>query len=194
MEPQADELRWIEAAVRGDHEAFSRLVDTYKAAVYNLAYRMLRSAPEAEDAAQEIFLRAYTKLATYDRQRKFSTWLLSIASNYCIDVLRRRRTAAVDLDEVAFSLPSDAPGPERSVIEREQRMAVARAIGHLPDTYRLVTVLRYYHDLSYEEIEKITGLSEATVKTRLFRARRQLEDLLEAEGAVPWIAEQRAHT
>ena len=194
MEPQADELRWIEAAVRGDHEAFSRLVDTYKVAVYNLAYRMLRSAPEAEDAAQEIFLRAYTKLATYDRQRKFSTWLLSIASNYCIDVLRRRRAAAVDLDEVAFSLPSDAPGPERSVIEREQRMAVARAIGHLPDTYRLVTVLRYYHDLSYEEIEKITGLSEATVKTRLFRARRQLEDLLEAEGAVPWIAEQRAHT
>src|SRR4028118_485967 len=108
MEPQADEPRWIEAAVQGSHESFARLVDVYKAPVYNLAYRMLRSAPEAEDAAQEIFLRAYTRLATYDRQRKFSTWLLSIASNYCIDVLRRRRATLVDLDEVAFVVPSSA--------------------------------------------------------------------------------------
>lgn len=193
MEPQADEQRWIEAAVRGDHPAFARLVDTYKVAVYNIAYRMLKNAAEAEDAAQEIFLRAYTKLATYDRERKFSTWLLSIASNYCIDVLRRRRATLVDLDEVAFAVPSDAPGPERSAINQEQREAVARAISQLPDSYRLVTVLRYYHDCSYEEIERITGLTEATVKTRLFRARRQLEELLEAEGALPWTAEPRGH-
>lgn len=193
MEPQADELRWIEAAVRGDHQAFARLVETYKVAVYNLAYRMLKNAAEAEDAAQEIFLRAYTKLATYDRERKFSTWLLSIASNYCIDVIRRRRATLVDLDEVAFAVPSTAPGPEGSAIHREQREAVARAISHLPDSYRLVTVLRYYNDCSYEEIERITGLTEATIKTRLFRARRHLEELLEAEGALPWTAEPRAH-
>jgi RNA polymerase sigma-70 factor (ECF subfamily) len=194
MEPQPDELRWIEAAVQGDHAAFARIVDAYKVPVYNLAYRMLRNAAEAEDAGQEIFLRAYTKLATYDRQRKFSTWLLTIASNYCIDLLRRRRATFVDIDDVAFALPSEAAGPERSAIDQEQREAVARAVGRLPDTYRLITVLRYYHDLSYEEIEQITGLSEATVKTRLFRARRQLEELLEAEGALPWTAEPRAHT
>jgi RNA polymerase sigma-70 factor (ECF subfamily) len=193
MEPQSDELRWIDAAIQGNHEAFARLVETYKTPVYSIAYRMLRNSAEAEDAAQEIFLRAYTKLATYDRQRKFSTWLLSIASNYCIDVLRRRRATLVELDEVAFALPSEAPGPERSALNREQREAVVRAINRLPDTYRLITVLRYYHDLSYEEIEQITGLTEATVKTRLFRARRQLEDLLEAEGALPWTAEPRAH-
>lgn len=192
MEPHADEARWIDAAVRGDHEAFGRLVDAYKTPVYNLSYRMLHNAAEAEDAAQEIFLRAYTKLATYDRGRKFSTWLLSIASNYCIDVLRRRRMTQVDLDEVAFAVPSDAPGPERSALNKEQREAIARAISKLPDTYRLVTVLRYYHDLSYEEIERATGLTEATVKTRLFRARRQLEDLLEAEGVLPWTAEPPA--
>jgi RNA polymerase sigma-70 factor, ECF subfamily len=193
MEPQSDELRWIEAAVRGDHQAFGRIVDAYKAPVYNLAYRMLRNAPEAEDAAQEIFLRAYTRLASYDRARKFSTWLLSIASNYCIDVLRRRRATIVDLEDVAFSLPSDAPGPERSALVQEQREAVARAINRLPDGYRLVTVLRYYNDLSYEEIEQATGLSEATVKTRLHRARRQLEELLDAEGALPWTAEPRTN-
>ncbi|HEY0602375.1 MAG TPA: sigma-70 family RNA polymerase sigma factor [Herpetosiphonaceae bacterium] len=191
MEPQTDELRWIDAAIQGDHEAFARIVEAYKAPVYSLAYRMLRNASEAEDAAQEIFLRVYTKLTTYDRGRKFSTWLLSVASNYCIDVLRRRRATVVDIDEVAFALPSDAPGPERSALNREQREAVARAINQLPDTYRLITVLRYYHDLSYDEIEQITGLTEATVKTRLFRARRQLEELLEAEGALPWTAEPR---
>ena len=192
MEPQTDELRWIEAAGRGNHEAFARLVEAYKTPVYNLAFRMLRNGSEAEDAAQEIFIRAYTKLATYDRERKFSTWLLSIASNYCIDMIRRRRATLVDIDEMAFALPSDAPGPERNAINQEQREAVARAVNQLPDAYRLVTVLRYYNDCSYEEIERITGLSEATVKTRLFRARRQLEALLEAEGALPWTAESRA--
>jgi RNA polymerase sigma-70 factor, ECF subfamily len=192
MEPQSEEPRWIEAAVRGDQEAFRALVEAYKGPVYNLAYRMLRNPGEAEDAAQEIFVRAYTKLASYDRTRKFSTWLLSIASNFCIDMLRRRRATFVDIDEMAYSIPSTAPGPERRALETEQREAVARAIDRLPDTYRLVTVLRYYYDLPYEEIERITGLSEATVKTRLFRARRQLEDLLEAEGALPWTAEPPA--
>lgn len=191
MELQPEELHWIDAAVQGDHEAFARLVDAYKIPVYNLAYRMLGSRAEAEDAAQEIFLRVYTKLAMFDRERKFSTWLLSIASNYCIDLLRRRRVALVDLDEVAFGLPSGAPGPEHSMLHREQREAIARAISRLPVTYRLVTVLRYYHDLSYEEIERVTGLTEATIKTRLFRARRQLEELLAQEGALPWIAEPR---
>lgn len=193
MEPQADEPRWIDEAVRGNHEAFARLIEMYKAPVYNLAYRMLSNAAEAEDAAQEIFLRAYTKLATYDRERRFSTWLLSIASNYCIDVLRRRRATLVDLDDVAYTVRSSDPGPESSALDRELQQAVARAIGRLPESYRLVTVLRYYYDFSYEEIERITGLTESTVKTRLFRARRQLETLLDAEGALPWTAEPRAH-
>jgi RNA polymerase sigma-70 factor (ECF subfamily) len=189
MEPPVEELRWVKAAIAGDHAAFGLLVDRYKGPVYGLAYRMLGNAGDAEDAAQEIFVRAYTKLATFDRSRKFSTWLLSIGSNYCIDVLRRRRATLVDLDDVAFAVPDQSPGPERSAVDQEQRVAVARAVQRLPDTYRHVTVLRYYHDLSYEEIEQATGLSEATIKTRLFRARRQLEELLQQEGALPWTAE-----
>jgi RNA polymerase sigma-70 factor (ECF subfamily) len=189
MEPPVEELRWVDAAIAGDQAAFGLLVERYKGPVYSLAYRMLNNAGDAEDAAQEIFVRAYTKLATFDRSRRFSTWLLSIASNYCIDVLRRRRATLVDLDDVAFAVPDQAPGPERSAIDQEQRVAVARAVQRLPDTYRLITVLRYYHDLSYEEIEQATGLSEATIKTRLFRARRQLEELLQQEGALPWTAE-----
>ncbi|MBA3947043.1 MAG: sigma-70 family RNA polymerase sigma factor [Herpetosiphonaceae bacterium] len=194
MEPHSEELGWIERSQQGDHAAFAQLVEAYQGPVYNLAYRMLHDAGEAEDATQEIFLRAYTKLVMYDRERKFITWLLSIASNYCIDQLRRRRANVVTLDDIAYAIPSTVAGPERRALDQEQRTAIQRAVNQLPDTYRLITVLRYYQDFSYEEIEAITGLSEATVKTRLFRARRMLQELLIKEGGVPWIVEPAVHS
>jgi RNA polymerase sigma-70 factor (ECF subfamily) len=189
MEPHGDEQAWIEAAQHGDHGAYAQIVETYKQPVFNLAYRMLGSAAEAEDAAQEVFLRAYLKLASYDRARRFSTWLLSICSNYCIDVLRRRRGVAVTLEDAEPMLPSHEPGPEQSAIATEQREVIARAIDSLPPAYRLPTVLRYYYDLPYDEIQHITGLTEETVKTRLHRARNMIKSYLEREGAVPWSAE-----
>jgi RNA polymerase sigma-70 factor, ECF subfamily len=179
MDQQGDEALWIEQALAGDKQAFAQIVERYSGAVYNLAYRMLGSAQDAEDAAQEIFLRAYMRLASYDRERKFSTWLLTVASNYCIDRIRRRRYAWVTLDDVAYSLPSLGAGPERSALQREQREAVQQAIQALPENYRLITVLRYWNDLSYAEIAEVTGLTEATVKTRLFRARKMLADMLD---------------
>src|SRR5215216_2528919 len=145
MDQQANELGWIEQALRGDQAAFGQLMHRYAGAVYNLAYRMLGNAQDAEDASQEIFLRAYTRLASFDRTRRFSTWLLSIASNYCIDRLRRRRFAWMTLDDVAFSLPAQERGPERSALLREQQDMVQQALRRLPDTYRIVTVLRYWY-------------------------------------------------
>lgn len=189
MEPHSEELSWIEAAQRGDQQAFARLVEAYQQPVYNLAYRMLGNAAEAEDAAQEVFLRAYLKLASYDRTRRFSTWLLSVASNYCIDVLRRRRAALAPLDDAEFALASGEPGPEQNALEGEERELLARAIDTLPPAYRLPTVLRYYYDLPYDEIEHITGMTEATLKTRLHRARRMLKEYLERQGTMPWSAE-----
>ncbi len=189
MEPHSDELGWIEAAQRGDHAAYALLVETYKLPVYNLAYRMLGNTAEAEDATQEVFLRAYLKLASYDRMRRFSTWLLSITSNYCVDVLRRRRAPQVALEDAEFALPSDEPGPEERAVQHEQQAYVARAVAALEPGYRLPAILRYYYDLPYDEIEHITGLSEATIKTRLFRARRMVKERLEREGVVPWSAE-----
>jgi len=189
MNQQAEEIGWIEQTLRGDRSAFAQLMHRYAGAVYNLAYRMLGSAEDAEDASQEIFLRAYTRLASFDRGRKFSTWLLSIGSNYCIDRLRRRRFSWMTLDDAAFALPSDEPGPERSALVRERRAIVQRALQQLPDTYRAVTVLRYYNDLSYEEIAQATGLPESTIKTRLHRARHMLAEALGSEGKMLWDAE-----
>ena len=93
------EKRWIAAARQGDRSAFGRLVEAFQGPVYNLTYRMLGDPEEAEDAAQETFLRAYRKIDTYDPSRKFSTWLLSIASHYCIDRLRRRRLTWLSLED-----------------------------------------------------------------------------------------------
>src|SRR6185503_3005144 len=189
MDQQVEEIGWVDQALRGDRAAFGQLMHRYAGAVYNLAYRMLGNTEDAEDASQEIFLRAYTRLESFDRQRRFSTWLLSIGSNYCIDRLRRRRFGWLTLDDAAFALPSNERGPERAALDKEQQEIVQRALQKLPENYRMVTVLRYWHDLSYDEIAKVTGLTESTIKTRLHRARHMLAEALGPEEKTLWEAE-----
>ena len=174
MEDQ--ELLWLEQARRGDQAAFSRLVEAYQRPVYNLCYRMLSNAPEAEDAAQETFMRMYTKLHTYQPDRKLSSWVLSIASHYCIDRLRRRRGQWLSLDEepVATTLPSQNRGPEDLAMRAESRDEVQRLVDMLPAAYRVPLILRYWHDLSYAEIAEVMGLTVQAVKSRLHRARLQV--------------------
>lgn len=158
-------------------EAFTRLVEAYKIPVYNLAYRLLGNAVEAEDAAQETFIRVFTRLDTYDPSRKFSSWLLSVASHYCIDVLRRRRINQVPFDElppmVDLSMPA-AEQPEHVVIHKEDALAVQQLLNTLPPPYRTPIILRYWYDMSYKEIAEVMGVTESTVKTRLHRARLRL--------------------
>jgi RNA polymerase sigma-70 factor (ECF subfamily) len=182
MEQQAEEAALARLAQAGDQAAFATLVQRYSGAVFNQAYRMLNDAHEAEDAVQEVFLRAFRRLASFDPERRLVTWLLAIGSNYCIDRLRRRRHAWLTLDDVAFWLPSGDPSPERLALLDERRTAVQRALQRLSATYRGVTVLRYWHDLSYLEIAEALNLTEATVKTRLHRARKLIAEALEAEG------------
>ena len=192
MDQQVEEIGWVDQSLRGDRASFGQLMHRYAGAVYNLTYRMLGSAEDAEDASQEIFLRAYTRLASFDRQRRFSTWLLSIGSNYCIDRLRRRRFSWLTLDDAAFALPSKERSPERIALDHEQQAIVQLALQQLPENYRMVTVLRYWSDLSYEEIAKVTGLPESTIKTRLHRARHMLAKALGPEEQMLWEAETTA--
>ncbi|HKP51929.1 MAG TPA: sigma-70 family RNA polymerase sigma factor [Chloroflexia bacterium] len=163
----------VQAALRGDQTAFAELVTRYQSAVYNMASRMLGDPTDAEDAAQEVFVRAWNQLHTFQQDRRFSTWLLSIASHHCIDVLRRRKPSA-PLDGVALYVQSDEPEPDEIVLQDEQRDMVQGLINALPEKYRAVTLLRYYGDMSYDEISKATGLTESAVKTQLHRARRML--------------------
>ena len=177
-----DEAILIRSARSGDREAFGRLVQLYQRPVFSLAYRMLGSAPDAEDAAQESFLRAYRALGGYDSGRAFSTWLLSIAAHHCIDRIRRKRMHELSLDAVpqdCWRSASDA-GPEASVERRAEAERVGRCLAALPEDYRLVVVLRYWHDMGYADIARILGESESAVKSRLHRARLRLAELLPA--------------
>ena len=173
------EKTWVQQARAGDPAAFSRLVEAYQKPVYNLAYRLLGNSVEAEDAAQETFIRAYTKLETYDPARKFSSWMLSIASHYCIDMLRRRRANLLSIDElppmVDLSLPKSAQ-PEQVVIEGQVADDVQRLLNTLPPSYRTPVILRYWYDMSYKEIAIAMDVTESTIKTRLHRARAKLAE------------------
>ena len=123
-----------------------------------MAYRMLGDPIEAEDAAQEVFVRAWNQLHTFQMDKRFSTWLLSIASHYCIDVLRRRKPTA-PLDDVALFVESEGPAPEELAEQGEQRDLVKKLLNSLPEKYRSVTVLRYYNDLSYDEIARMRSVN-----------------------------------
>ncbi len=166
----------VELTLADNQAAFTELVERYKDAVQNLAYRMLGNLPEAEDVTQETFVRAYTQLATYKPMHKFSTWLLSIASHLAIDQLRRRRFLALPLEDVPFLewIADAGTGPEQSALEGEQHDEIQTYLQRLPGKYRVVIVLRYWYDFSYEEISRMLDLTPALVKARLHRARELL--------------------
>ncbi len=168
----------------GDTSAFEELVHIYQSTVFNLAYRMLGERTEAEDAAQEAFLRAYRHMHRYDMKRPFKTWLLTITSNYCIDRLRRRRLTWLSIDEPLPphpALSSNAPGPEEAAIRSDRAALVQDMLAELSPDYRLVVILRYWYDYSYAEIAEVTGTSESAVKSRLFRARRTLAEKIQVK-------------
>lgn len=182
-----DEQHVIARAVAGDHEAFATLYTYYSSAVYTHVLYRLGNASEAEDAVQEIFVRAYLKLHTFDQSRALRPWLLRVASNYCTDLLRRRISLRrlflpVPLDDVAYELRDPAASPERSALHNERRAMVRQALQDVPDTYREVLILFYWNDLSYPEIRAVTGLNDNTLKTRLRRGREHLARALQARG------------
>ena len=183
-EMQAQERAWARAAQKGDSTAFMRIVDAYQRPVYNLCYRILGDAGEAEDAAQETFLRAYTKLNSYQPDRKFSSWLLSIASHYCIDRLRRRRYQLVSWDDLPpwRWLPATEPEPEQATLTRETVGSVRDLLEALPADYRAAVVLRYWHDMSYDEIADTLETTVSAIKSRLFRARQMMAQVAEETG------------
>ena len=180
----SDEAEWVRLARGGDQTAFGRLVVAYQTPVYNLAYRMLGNAAEAEEAAQETFLRVYTKLYSYDPQRPFRSWLLAIASHYCIDRLRRRRITWLSFeDEIAAPerLVSTDPNPESVMVQREREERIQRLLAVLSPTDRAAITLRYWYDCSYEEIAETLNLTVSAVKSRLHRARRALAKVVQGE-------------
>lgn len=180
----SEDVRLVHRTLAGDQEAFTALVEKYKDPVFNVAYRMLGNPTEAEDVAQEAFVRAYTQLRTYKDTHRFSTWLLSIASHLAIDQIRRRRFLALPLENVPFLewIADVGVGPEQAALEGESSDEMQRILNGLPTKYRLVLLLRYWYDFSYEEIAQALDLTPALVKARLHRARELVARTMKAQG------------
>lgn len=167
----------VKQCIAGRQEAFSELVDRYKKLIYSVVYHMLRDKQEVNDVSQEVFLRIYKSIDRYNPEFKFSTWAAKIASNLCLDILRRHRTDTVPIEQIE-NMSRGANTPEDSYIRKERSARIREAIDSLPEKYRLPVVLFHQNGLSYEEITVILQEPMTIVKNRLYRARLMLREKL----------------
>jgi RNA polymerase sigma-70 factor (ECF subfamily) len=188
-----EQTGWITQVKAGDRIAFSQIVEKYQQPVYNICYHMLKNTEEAEDAAQEVFLRVYSKLDTYDDERQFSTWLFSIASHYCMDRWKKRRFQLVSWDDLKHCLSEqETIQPEKVFLEAEATQEVHDLLQTLRPDYRLIIILKYWHTMSYEEIAKTLDTTVSTIKSKLFRARKMLAKAATQEKGATGIPNQMA--
>jgi len=179
--PPLEDSQVVRQILRGKQEAFSLLVERYQKPIFNYIYRFYGNYELAQELTQETFLRCYQFLKSYDPERKFSTWLYTVAKNLCIDELKKQRSAReVRLDDV---LPAVEAKDAESALERNQQMECIRteenfklleALQELPAAARTVLLLHYFQGLSYQEIGETLGLPVSTVKIRIFRAKKIL--------------------
>jgi len=180
------EQEWVAAARRGDQGAFEKLVRLYEKRVLALTRRMCKNPEDAAEAAQEAFLAAWQGLKSFRGESSFSTWLYRLASNACVDLLRRegRRQAAVSLDDgdMNLDIPALIPSPQEEAERRELGEQIEAGLRALPPEYRSVLVLREVHQLRYEEIAGALGMDLGTVKSRISRGRKRLRAFLLEHG------------
>ncbi len=169
----------VTECMAGNERAFETLVRKYQKPIYNLALRVVRDPEDAEDIVQTVFIKAYEKLSSFDRSRQFFSWIYRIAVNESINFSKQRKR----LDEYESGVTAvNSLTPEKSYHDQELSQRIGRAISLLKMDYRLVLVLKHYHDMSYQEIGDILQIPEKTVKSRLFTARQLLKEILEKEG------------
>lgn len=182
------EERWVTGHLAGDPRAFSALVDRYQVRLLNFINRSLGDHARAEDLVQEVFIRVYRHLHRFDRTKKFSTWIYTIASNLTKNELRNRRRSPVvlfqtitrhwDEDHRAVEFEDRSQHPDSVYLKRHLREMVDRSVRLLPEHHRIVFVLREIEGKSYQEIAEIAGCSLGTVKSRLNRARSRFAEIV----------------
>lgn len=181
-ESREEDSQLINRALDGDQRAFRRLRAKYYDAIHNLMYRMLKDKDEVDDLAQEAFIKAFGSLASFNDEFAFSTWLYKIASNNCIDYIRKKRLQTFSIDkpieskdsDFTFELPDSTYAPDRELIAAQRTKLLQDAIDALPSKYRQVILMRHVEEKEYSEIAKTLKLPLGTVKAHIFRAREIL--------------------
>ncbi|MBE0564357.1 MAG: sigma-70 family RNA polymerase sigma factor [Krumholzibacteria bacterium] len=184
------DLKTIRRCKRGEEDAFREILERYRGPIYNLCYRMSRNPEDARDLGQEVFIKVFSLLDRFDEEYAFSSWLFRIATNHCIDHLRRNRLRFLSLDgtvgqdgqEYEFQIPSELPGPDQVLQRKEALEKLEEVIAELPPHYKAITLLRHDQQLSYEEIADVLGLPLGTVKARIHRARNLVQQMLKARA------------
>ncbi len=183
----ADEQAIIARCLAGERTAYAVLVERYKRLVHDVVYRMLGDPQEAEDVAQETFVKAYLSLRGFRGESRFSTWLCRIALNRCKDVLRRRKReplirVAQDEEPAGPEVADDTDTPMVDLERREREARLHRALTRLPVKYREAVVLRHIEGMEFTEMGALLGIPVGAARVRTFRGREMLRKLLEAEG------------
>jgi RNA polymerase sigma-70 factor, ECF subfamily len=177
---RVDEREAVEACQRGEREAFDGLVERYQRDIYRLCYRYVNDPQDANDMAQEVFLKAYRAIGRFRGDSSFSTWLYRIAVNTCLNFRSSRRP---DAQELSDALQDGRAGALATMEEEERAQRVREAVSRLPEKQRATLILKIYHELTHEEVAGIVGSSVGTVKANLFHALGNLRKMLHAEAA-----------
>ena len=168
----------IQRCLRGDQVAWELIVAQHRRKVFNVAYKFVGKHDEAEDLTQDIFLKVFKSLHTFDRRANFQTWLISVSRNLCIDhyrsVRKERETIDRDVDANELTPASREPGPVASLEQRDRITLIRQALSALPDTLRTAVVMRDLQEFTYQEIADRLQLAEGTVKSRINRGRTEL--------------------
>ncbi len=188
-----EESRIVQKVLKGDVNAFEKLVLAYEKNIYNIALRMTGNSEDASDMTQEAFIKAYNSLQSFRGDSKFSVWIYRIATNVCLDFLRsksRRPTVSLsvednDGEDVQLDVADESQSPELLLDRQMTRESVRRGLETLSPEYRQILLLREIQGLSYDEISQALGLEVGTVKSRIFRARKKLCAFLLQDGNIP---------
>ncbi|RMG77283.1 MAG: sigma-70 family RNA polymerase sigma factor [Bacteroidetes bacterium] len=182
-----EDIKLVNQAIEGDQKAYAKLMSRYKDAIYFMLLKMVNNKSDAEDLTIEAFGKAFKNLNQYTPDYAFSTWLFKIASNNCIDFIRKQKmkTYSIDQpmtdddgDEMSITLKSNIPDPEEEIIKKQKAAILREVVQQLKPRYRVLVELRYFKEYSYEEIAQELELPLGTIKAQLFRARELLFQIL----------------
>jgi RNA polymerase sigma-70 factor (ECF subfamily) len=185
-----EDVELVTLAQQGNQSAFAKLMERYRESIYFMALKMVHNRDDAEDLTQEAFSKAFNNLSHYSAEFAFSTWLFKIATNNCIDFIRKKRLQTTSLDSSAITneegesptiaVPDYNPNPEQTIIKEQRAERIRAVIEKLSPKYRQLIELRYFEELSYEEIAEQLDIPLGTVKAQLFRAKDMLYSLLKS--------------
>ena len=191
-----DDYRLVCEAIAGRQDAYAKLMSRYRGAIYQMMAKMVGYTEDANDLTQEAFTKAFHKLPSYEPRYAFSTWLFKIASNNAIDHIRKKRIVTLSIDttikegsdqEFSYNIPSDAVDPEHTLVLAQRARMLQGLVGQLSTKYRQMIEMRFYQELSYDEIATELRIPLGTVKAQLFRAKEMLHTQLAHPGSLNYL-------